>query len=57
MEQKYFHEYLQADNCDKDCNRTVILFRDNSKVGWSVIFYNLSREIERKLVVNQLYDD
>ncbi|KAF4346748.1 hypothetical protein G4B88_012538 [Cannabis sativa] len=57
MEQKHFHEYLQAEKCDKDWNRALIMFRDNSKVGWSVIFYNLSREIDRKLVVSQMYDD
>ncbi|KAF4400600.1 hypothetical protein G4B88_023393 [Cannabis sativa] len=57
MEQEHFHEYLQAEKCDKDWNRALIMFRDNSKVGWSVIFYNLSREIDRKLVVSQMYDD
>ncbi|KAF4373739.1 hypothetical protein G4B88_002243 [Cannabis sativa] len=51
MEQKNFHEFLQAEDCDKDWSRAVIMFRNNSELSWSSIFYNLSREINRKLVV------
>ncbi|KAF4363967.1 hypothetical protein F8388_000550 [Cannabis sativa] len=57
MEQKNFHEFLQADDCDKDWSRAVIMFRNNSEMSWSAIFYNLSREINRKLVVSQMFDD
>ncbi|KAF4347723.1 hypothetical protein G4B88_007369 [Cannabis sativa] len=57
MEQKNFHEFLQAEDCDKDWSRAVIMFRNNSELSWSSIFYNLSREINRKLVVSQMFDD
>ncbi|KAF4367769.1 hypothetical protein G4B88_011070 [Cannabis sativa] len=57
MEQNNFHEFLQAEFCDKDWSRAVIMFRNNSEVSWSSIFYNLSREINRKLEVSQMFDD
>ncbi|KAF4358419.1 hypothetical protein F8388_018283 [Cannabis sativa] len=57
MEQKNFHEYMQAKHCEKDWKKAVIMFRDNSGLSWSCIFYNLSRELGRKLQVSQMFDD
>ncbi|KAF4346355.1 hypothetical protein F8388_005466 [Cannabis sativa] len=57
LEQKFFYEYSQAEKSDKEWIRAVMMFRDNSETPWSAIFYNLLREIDRKLVVSQMYDD
>ncbi|KAF4376808.1 hypothetical protein F8388_025679 [Cannabis sativa] len=57
LEQKNFYEYSKAEKSDKEWIRAVMMFRDNSETPWSAIFYNLSREIDRKLVVSQMYDD
>ncbi|KAF4374275.1 hypothetical protein F8388_016260 [Cannabis sativa] len=57
MKQNNFHEYKQAKQCEKDWKKAVIMFRDNSGLSWSCIFYNISRELGRKLQVSQLFDD
>ncbi|KAF4348642.1 hypothetical protein G4B88_007389 [Cannabis sativa] len=57
LKQKKFHEYMQAKQCEKDWKKAIIMFRDNSRLSWSCIFYNLSRELGRKLQVSQMFDD
>ncbi|KAF4366336.1 hypothetical protein G4B88_012806 [Cannabis sativa] len=57
MKQRNFHEFMQAKQGEKDWKKAVIMFRDNSGLSWSCIFYNLSRELGRKLQVSQMFDD
>ncbi|KAF4386368.1 hypothetical protein F8388_019995 [Cannabis sativa] len=57
MKQRNFHEFMQAKQDGKDWKKAVIMFRDNSGLSWSCIFYNLSRELGRKLQVSQMFDD
>ncbi|KAF4346221.1 hypothetical protein G4B88_011782 [Cannabis sativa] len=57
LKQKKFHEYMKAKQCEKDWKKAIIMFRDNSRLSWSCIFYNLSRELGRKLQVSQMFDD
>ncbi|KAF4363318.1 hypothetical protein G4B88_011715 [Cannabis sativa] len=57
FQQPKLYEYMRSKAQKRNWKLAIILTRDNSHVSWSVIFYNLSRELGRKLVVNQLFDD
>ncbi|KAF4363726.1 hypothetical protein G4B88_000955 [Cannabis sativa] len=57
LKQKKFHEYMQAKKGEKDWKKAIIMLRDNSRLSWSCIFCNLSRELGRKLLVSQMFDD
>ncbi|KAF4383630.1 hypothetical protein F8388_014130 [Cannabis sativa] len=48
--QPKFYEYMRSRAQIRNWELATILFRDNSHASWSVIFYNLSRELGRKLV-------
>ncbi|KAF4378518.1 hypothetical protein F8388_022339 [Cannabis sativa] len=55
--QPNFFEYMRSKALSKEWNLAIILTRNNTHADWCTIFYNLSRELERKLVVSQLFDD
>ncbi|KAF4401818.1 hypothetical protein G4B88_013105 [Cannabis sativa] len=55
--QPKFYEYMRSKAHPKDWSLAVFLARDNTHADWSTIFYNLSRELGRKLIVSQLFDD
>ncbi|KAF4358263.1 hypothetical protein G4B88_027740 [Cannabis sativa] len=49
--QLIFFEYMRSKALSKEWNLAIILTRNNTHADWCTIFYNLSRELERKLVV------
>uniref|UniRef100_A0A803QNG8 Endonuclease/exonuclease/phosphatase domain-containing protein n=1 Tax=Cannabis sativa TaxID=3483 RepID=A0A803QNG8_CANSA len=55
--QPKFYEYMCSKAQPKDWSLAIFLARDNTHADWSTIFFNLSRELERKLIVSQLFDD
>ncbi|KAF4401873.1 hypothetical protein G4B88_017385 [Cannabis sativa] len=55
--QPKFYEYMRSKAQPRDWSLAIILTRDNTHADWSTIFYNLSRELKRKLMVSQLFDD
>uniref|UniRef100_A0A803QD86 Endonuclease/exonuclease/phosphatase domain-containing protein n=1 Tax=Cannabis sativa TaxID=3483 RepID=A0A803QD86_CANSA len=55
--QPKFYEYMRSKALPRDWNLAIILTRNNTHADWCTIFYNLSRELERMLVVSQLFDD
>uniref|UniRef100_A0A803PZS0 DUF4283 domain-containing protein n=1 Tax=Cannabis sativa TaxID=3483 RepID=A0A803PZS0_CANSA len=55
--QPIFFEYMRSKALSKEWNLAIILTRNNTHADWCTIFYNLSRELERKLVVSQRFDD
>ncbi|KAF4358637.1 hypothetical protein G4B88_007887 [Cannabis sativa] len=55
--QPKYYEYMRSKSQIRKWKLAIILNRDNNHVSWSVIFYNLSRELGRKLVVSQMFDD
>ncbi|KAF4352463.1 hypothetical protein F8388_012164 [Cannabis sativa] len=57
FQQPKLYEYMRSKAQKRNWKLAIILTRDNSHVSWSVIFYNLSRELGRKLMVSQLFDD
>ncbi|KAF4394158.1 hypothetical protein G4B88_000669 [Cannabis sativa] len=57
FKQPKFYEYMRSKAQPKDWRLAIILARDNTHADWSTIFFNLSRELERKLIVSQLFDD
>ncbi|KAF4372816.1 hypothetical protein G4B88_028791 [Cannabis sativa] len=54
--QLIFFEYMRSKALSKEWNLAIILTRNNTHADWCTIFYNLSRELERKLV-NELERD
>ncbi|KAF4376641.1 hypothetical protein F8388_025512 [Cannabis sativa] len=57
FKQPKFFEYMRSKALPRDWSLAIILTRDNTHADWCTIFYNLSRELKRKWVVSQLYDD
>ncbi|KAF4356876.1 hypothetical protein F8388_018556 [Cannabis sativa] len=55
--QPKFYEYMRSKAQPRDWSLPIFLARDNIHAEWSTIFFNLSRELERKLIVCQLFDD
>ncbi|KAF4383628.1 hypothetical protein F8388_014128 [Cannabis sativa] len=55
--QPQFYEYMRSKALPRDWNLAIILTRNNTHADWCTIFYNLSRELGRKLMVSQLFDD
>uniref|UniRef100_A0A803QQM3 Reverse transcriptase domain-containing protein n=1 Tax=Cannabis sativa TaxID=3483 RepID=A0A803QQM3_CANSA len=55
--QPKFYEYMRSKALPRDWSLAIVLTRNNTHADWVTISYNLSRELERKLVVSQLFDD